>query len=103
MCFHWKVTGGDVEAAFKSADVVVKERIVNQRLIPNAMEPRAALAQYLSATGEFTLWVTSQNPHIARFLLSLDTGIPSTRSASSRPRSAAASAARSPTTRKTRW
>src|SRR5262249_62247975 len=52
------------------------EKIVNQRLIPNAMEPRAALAQYAPATGELTLWVTSQNPHIVRFLLSLDTGIP---------------------------
>jgi carbon-monoxide dehydrogenase large subunit len=76
LAFHWKVSGGDVEAAFKAADVVVSERIINQRLIPNAMEPRAALAQYLAATGEVTLWVTSQNPHIARFLLSLDTGIP---------------------------
>ena len=75
-CFHWKVSGGDVEAAFRSADVVVKERIINQRLIPNAMEPRAALAQYMSGAGELTLWVTSQNPHIVRFLLSLDTGIP---------------------------
>ncbi|MGE5414857.1 MAG: xanthine dehydrogenase family protein molybdopterin-binding subunit, partial [Syntrophomonadaceae bacterium] len=76
LCFTWTVQGGDVDAAFKSADVVVKERIVNQRLIPNAMEPRAALAEYRSATGEVTLWVTSQNPHIVRFLLSLDTGIP---------------------------
>ncbi len=76
VCFKWNVKGGDVEAAFKAADVIVKERIVNQRLIPNAMEPRAALAQYSSATNEFTLWVTSQNPHIVRFLLSLDTGIP---------------------------
>jgi carbon-monoxide dehydrogenase large subunit len=76
VCFHWKVSGGDVEAAFKQADVVVKERILNQRLIPNAMEPRAALAQYNPAMGEVTLWVTSQNPHIVRFLLSLDTGIP---------------------------
>jgi aerobic carbon-monoxide dehydrogenase large subunit len=72
--FHWKVSGGDVDAAFKSADAVVKERIINQRLIPNAIECRSALAQYLTSTGEFTLWVTSQNPHIARFLLSLDTG-----------------------------
>src|SRR6266511_651087 len=46
ICFHWKVSGGDVEAAFRSADVVVKDHIINQRLIPNAMEPRAALAQY---------------------------------------------------------
>jgi carbon-monoxide dehydrogenase large subunit len=74
--FHWKVTGGDVEAAFKSADVVVKDRILNQRLIPNAMEPRAALAQYVPGSGELTLWVTTQNPHIVRFLLSLDTGTP---------------------------
>ena len=75
-CFHWKVDGGDVAAAFAGADVVVGERIVNQRLIPNAMEPRAALAQYNPAMGELTLWVTSQNPHIARFLLSLDTPVP---------------------------
>jgi carbon-monoxide dehydrogenase large subunit len=65
-----------VESAFKSADVVVKDHIINQRLIPNAMEPRAALAQYASATGDITLWATTQNPHIARFLLSLDTGTP---------------------------
>ena len=76
VCFHWKVSGGDVEAAFKAAEVVVSDRIRNQRLIPNAMEPRAALAQYVSASDEVTLWVTSQNPHIVRFLLSLDTGIP---------------------------
>ncbi len=76
ICFHWKVSGGEVDAAFKSADVVVKERILNQRLIPNAMEPRAALAQYSAPMNELTLWVTSQNPHIARFLLSLDTPIP---------------------------
>ncbi len=75
LCFRWTVNGGDVDAAFKAADVVVKERIINQRLIPNAMEPRAALADYRSATSEVTLWVTSQNPHIVRFLLSLDTGI----------------------------
>ncbi len=76
ICFHWKVSGGDIEAAFREAEVVVKDHIVNQRLIPNAMEPRAALAQYSSASGELTLWSTTQNPHIERFLLSLDTGTP---------------------------
>jgi carbon-monoxide dehydrogenase large subunit len=76
VCFHWKVSGGDVEAAFKGAEVVVKERILNQRLIPNAMEARAALAQWNSGMGEVTLWVGTQNPHIVRFLLSLDTGTP---------------------------
>jgi len=76
ICFHWKVSGGDVEAAFRDADVVVRDHIINQRLIPNAMEPRAALADYARAAGEFTLWSTTQNPHIERFLLSLDTGTP---------------------------
>src|SRR5215510_5772697 len=57
VCFHWQVAGGDADAAFKTAEVVVKERILNQRLIPNAIEPRAALAQYNSALNELTLWV----------------------------------------------
>jgi carbon-monoxide dehydrogenase large subunit len=74
--FHWVVAGGDIEAAFKNADVVVKERIVQQRLIPNAMEPRAALAQWSGASGELTLWNTTQNPHILRFLCSLVLGVP---------------------------
>ena len=78
--FHWTVTGGeDINAALESADIVVKERIVQQRLIPNAMEPRAALASYVQVTGELTLWNTTQNPHIVRFLCSLVTGIPEDR------------------------
>src|SRR5262245_6867872 len=47
--FHWKVSGGDVDGAFKAAEVVVRDTILQQRLIPNAMEPRAALAQWNSA------------------------------------------------------
>ena len=74
--FHWVVSGGDVDAAFTNAEVVVKERIVQQRLIPNAMEPRAALAQWSGASGELTLWNTTQNPHILRFLCSVVTGVP---------------------------
>jgi aerobic carbon-monoxide dehydrogenase large subunit len=72
-CFHWVVEGGDVDGAFAQADVVVSDSYINQRLIPNAMEPRAALARVDGAMDELTLWVTSQNPHIVRFLLSLDT------------------------------
>ncbi|MEZ5398182.1 MAG: molybdopterin cofactor-binding domain-containing protein [Bryobacteraceae bacterium] len=73
--FHWTVSGGDVEAAFRDADVVVKDRIIQQRLIPTAMETRAALASYIQASGELTLWNTTQNPHIVRFLCSAVTGI----------------------------
>ena len=78
--FHWKVTGGgDIDEAFSKAEVVVKETIIQQRLIPNAMEPRATLASYTTATGELTVWNTTQNPHILRFLSSLVMGVPEDR------------------------
>ena len=79
VAFHWNLAGGDVDAAFKQADVVVRDRIIQQRLIPTAMEPRGALAQYSQATGELTLWNTTQNPHIVRFLMSLVAGVPEDR------------------------
>jgi aerobic carbon-monoxide dehydrogenase large subunit len=75
LAFQWTVAGGDVDAAFANAEIVVKERIVQQRLIPNAMEPRAALAKWAGMSGELTLWNTTQNPHILRFLTSVVTGI----------------------------
>ena len=80
--FHWTVAGGDVDAAFASAEadgVIIKERILQQRLIPNAMETRGAVAQYNRATGELTVWNTTQNPHILRFLCSVVTGVPEDR------------------------
>jgi carbon-monoxide dehydrogenase large subunit len=70
VAFTWQI--GDAaatEAAFKSAAVTVKKRIVNQRLVANAMEPRACVARYDQATGDWTLWVTSQNPHVHRLLM----------------------------------
>jgi len=79
VAFHWTVAGGDVDAAFKNAEVIVRDRIVQQRLIPTAMETRGALAQYTPATGELTLWNTTQNPHIVRFIMSGVTGIPEDR------------------------
>ena len=63
--FHWVAAGGDTDSAFESAEVVVKDTIIQQKLIPNAMEPRSAIASYLSSMGELTLWNTTQNPHIA--------------------------------------
>ena len=73
--FHWVASGGDPDAAFADADVVVSDTIVQQRLVPNAMEPRSAVANWLKSMGELTLWSTSQNPHIVRFLASLITGV----------------------------
>ena len=69
VAFKWQI--GDaaaVDAAFQGA-TVVKKRIVNQRLVANAMEPRACLARFDEATGDLTLWVTSQNPHVHRLLM----------------------------------
>jgi carbon-monoxide dehydrogenase large subunit len=69
--FHW--TLGDKEAtdkAFSEADHVVELDLVNQRLIPNAMEPRAVAAQWNRFDEEMTVWTSSQNPHIIRLLLS---------------------------------
>lgn len=74
--FRWKLSGGDASAAFGQAARVIKQRFVNQRLIANPIETRAAVAQYRADTGELTLWVTSQNPHIHRVILSGVLGIP---------------------------
>lgn len=65
------------DKAFAEADHVVELELVNQRLIPNAMEPRAAVAQWNPADEEMTVWTTSQNPQPIRLLLSAFTlGIP---------------------------
>ncbi|MFA7438721.1 MAG: xanthine dehydrogenase family protein molybdopterin-binding subunit [Castellaniella sp.] len=69
-CYTWVL--GDkaaVDATFDSAAHVTRIELVNNRLIPNAMEPRADNARHDRATGESTLYTTSQNPHLARLLL----------------------------------
>ena len=69
-CYKW--TLGDkagVDEAFAKAAHVTKLDITNNRLIPNAMEPRAAIASYNRATEEYELYTTSQNPHVARLLM----------------------------------
>ena len=64
-----------VDAAFKSASHITKLDIINNRLVPNAIEPRAAIGEYDSGTGAFTLWNTSQNPHVARLVISAFIGM----------------------------
>ena len=63
------------DAAFKAAKHVTKLDIVNNRLVPNAMEPRAAIGEYDSGTDSFTLWNTTQNPHVARLVISAFVGM----------------------------
>ncbi len=70
ICYDWHI--GDkaaVDAAFAKAAKVVKLDLLNNRLIPNAMEPRAALGDYDTNSGDFTLYTTSQNPHVIRLLM----------------------------------
>ena len=73
LVFTYPVKGGDIDKAFKDAEVTVKQRIVNQRLIPNAMEPRAATAKF--DAGELTLWTTTQIPHFVQLIVALNLGL----------------------------
>ena len=76
IAFEWEVAGGDIDAARNEAGVVVKQRILNQRLIPNAMEGRAVLADYNGGTNQLTVRTSSQIPHLVRVLMALVTGHP---------------------------
>ena len=70
VCYDWGHGGKDaVDAAFASAAHVTKLQFTNNRLIPNAMEPRAANAQYTAHDGQYTLYVANQNPHVERLLM----------------------------------
>ncbi|MGL4636802.1 MAG: xanthine dehydrogenase family protein molybdopterin-binding subunit [Beijerinckiaceae bacterium] len=74
--FDWHL--GDktaTDAAFKKAKHVTKIDLTNNRLVPNAMEPRAAIGDYDAGEDAFTLYTTSQNPHVARLILSAFIGI----------------------------
>jgi aerobic carbon-monoxide dehydrogenase large subunit len=63
------------DAAIKSAKHVTRLDIVNNRLVPNAMEPRVAIGEYDSGTQNFTLWNTTQNPHVARLVIAAFVGM----------------------------
>ena len=69
-CFDWEI--GDraaTDAAFERAAHRVGIELENQRLVPNAMEPRAAIGEYDAHSDETTLYTTSQNPHVTRLLM----------------------------------
>lgn len=76
LCFEWEL--GDkaaTEDAFSKAARTVSIDLANNRLVPNAMEPRAAIGDYDAGRDEYTLWTTSQNPHVARLVLSAFVGV----------------------------
>jgi carbon-monoxide dehydrogenase large subunit len=70
IAFTWIVAGGDAEQAFGTAEVTIEQRIVHPRLLPMTIEPRAAVARYDRGSGQLTMWLTTQSPHLARLLFS---------------------------------
>ena len=69
--FFWALGDKDAtDKAIADADKVIELDLINQRLIPNAMEPRAVVAQWDDFSDEMTVWTTSQNPHVIRILMS---------------------------------
>ncbi|MFC7474031.1 xanthine dehydrogenase family protein molybdopterin-binding subunit [Dankookia sp. GCM10030260] len=70
VCYDWHIGDPAVNAAaFATAPKVVEFELVNNRLVPNAMEPRAAIGDFDRTTDEYTLFTTSQNPHVIRLLM----------------------------------
>jgi carbon-monoxide dehydrogenase large subunit len=70
ICMEWEVGDQDgANNALEGADVVVKQKLVNQRLIPNPMEGRGSIGQYQPHSEEYTVWMTSQAPHVMRLLM----------------------------------
>ncbi len=73
--FTFHQEGGEAEKAFKEADVVVKQRIVSQRLIPSSMETRGVVAEWHAAERSLTLYTSTQTPHGIRTLLAQMLGL----------------------------
>ncbi len=69
-CYKWAIGDkGQVDAAFAKAAHITRLDLTNNRLVPNAMEPRAAIGSYNRASDEYTLYVSNQNPHVERLLM----------------------------------
>ena len=74
----YKMTSGegDIDSAMKSADKIVSQKMVHQRLAPIAMEPRGVLARYFPGEEDLTIWSSTQIPHLLRTQLAIMIGIP---------------------------
>lgn len=77
-CYVWPLATGEIDEAFEKADVVVRERYVQQRLIPSAIETRAVVAQP-EPLDSFTVYTSTQVPHFVKDVLSVMCGVPDTK------------------------
>lgn len=73
--FTYHQEGGDTDKAFAEAEVVIKQRITSQRLVPNAMETRGVVCEWNAANRSMTLWSSTQIPHLMRTLVGLMLGL----------------------------
>lgn len=76
IAFRWELEGGDLKKAFAEADAVVKARLINQRLIPVAMEGRGVVADFKIGENQLTVWSSTQIPHLLRTQLAAMLGAP---------------------------
>lgn len=79
IAFHHRLRAGAPEDAFRSADVVIRQRLVNNRLIPSPLEPRACLVWYDASRHFLTCWLSTQRPHHTRWFIAEIFGIPEQR------------------------
>ena len=82
VAFEWSMSTGDdaeLERLFRSADRIIRQRMVHQRLTPVAIEPRGCVASYHRGEQSLTLWTSTQIPHLVRTLLPGMIGVPENR------------------------
>jgi carbon-monoxide dehydrogenase large subunit len=79
VAYQAQLVVGEVDAAFAAAEVVVRQRLLNSRLFPFAMEPRAVVAEYERGRGKLTVWSTTQMPHVIRTYLAPLLALPENR------------------------
>jgi len=76
VAYTWTLANGDLDAVFKAADRIVKQKMVHQRVTPMPIEPRGCLTSYHAGEGTMTLWTSTQVPHLIRTLVPGLIGIP---------------------------
>jgi carbon-monoxide dehydrogenase large subunit len=76
VAYEFPFSAGDMDSALAGADVVIRQRLMNQRQIPVALEPRSVVAQYDAGFEKLTLWSATQIPHLLRTQLAVGLGVP---------------------------
>jgi carbon-monoxide dehydrogenase large subunit len=76
VAFNFHQEGGDIEQAFRDAEIVVKQRITSQRLIPTAMETRGVVAEWRGGEKSMTMYSSTQIPHLMRTMVAGILGMP---------------------------